>query len=106
MSDGMRISMMLTDLSEERLNFYRQIGVEEVTMPVRYATQPIARPIRPLVPPAQMTAHGPVADPDHTPGINGDSVDTRIGWAFAVGHMLALMKAVEGDERSKRQNSI
>jgi len=35
-------------------------------------------------------------DPDHTPGISGDTTDTRIGWAFAVGHMLALRKAVEG----------
>ena len=34
-------------------------------------------------------------DPDHTPGIDGDTEDTRIGWAFALGQMLAMRNAVE-----------
>jgi mannonate dehydratase len=34
-------------------------------------------------------------DPDHTPGIDGDTDDTRIGWAFAIGQMLAMRNAVE-----------
>ncbi|MBT5832368.1 MAG: TIM barrel protein [Candidatus Latescibacteria bacterium] len=34
-------------------------------------------------------------DPDHTPGIDGDTADTRIGWAFAIGQMLAMRNAVE-----------
>jgi mannonate dehydratase len=34
-------------------------------------------------------------EPDHTPGIDGDSADTRIGWAFAVGQMVALRAACE-----------
>lgn len=33
-------------------------------------------------------------EPDHTPGIDGDTPDTRIGWAFAVGQMVALRRAV------------
>ncbi len=36
--------------------------------------------------------HG-LIEPDHTPGIEGDTADTRIGWAFAVGQMIALRKA-------------
>ncbi len=34
-------------------------------------------------------------DPDHTPGIAGDTEDTRIGWAFAIGQLVALRNAVE-----------
>jgi mannonate dehydratase len=34
-------------------------------------------------------------DPDHTPGILGDTPDTRIGWAFAIGQMVAMRNAVE-----------
>ena len=37
-------------------------------------------------------------DPDHTPGIADDTVDTRIGWAFAIGQMIALRNAVEREE--------
>lgn len=36
-----------------------------------------------------------VIDPDHTPGIDGDTEDTRVGWAFAIGQMLAMRNAVE-----------
>ncbi|MBV7339073.1 mannonate dehydratase [Chloroflexi bacterium TSY] len=32
-------------------------------------------------------------DPDHTPGISGDTADSRIGWAFAIGQMIALRAA-------------
>ena len=32
-------------------------------------------------------------DPDHTPGITADSEESRIGWAFAIGHMIALRSA-------------
>jgi mannonate dehydratase len=35
-------------------------------------------------------------DPDHTPGITGETPDTRIGWAFAIGQMIAMRNAVEG----------
>ena len=31
-----------------------------------------------------------MVDPDHTPGITADAPQRRIGWAFAIGHMLAL----------------
>lgn len=34
-------------------------------------------------------------DPDHTPGIAGDTVDTKAGWAFAIGQMVAMRNAVE-----------
>ena len=34
-------------------------------------------------------------DPDHTPGISGDTPDTRMGWAFAIGQMVAMRNAVE-----------
>jgi mannonate dehydratase len=31
-----------------------------------------------------------MVDPDHTPGISGDTTDTWIGWAFTIGHILGL----------------
>lgn len=34
-----------------------------------------------------------LVEPDHTPGIGGDTADTRMGWAFAVGQMVALRRA-------------
>lgn len=34
-----------------------------------------------------------MVEPDHTPGIDGDTADTRIGWAFAIGQIIALRKA-------------
>jgi mannonate dehydratase len=34
-------------------------------------------------------------DPDHTPGIAGDTADTHVGWAFAIGQMIALRNAAE-----------
>lgn len=34
-------------------------------------------------------------EPDHTPGISGDTHDTRMGWAFAVGQVVAMRNAVE-----------
>lgn len=34
-------------------------------------------------------------DPDHTPGIVGDTPDLRIGWAFAIGQMIAMRNVVE-----------
>ncbi|MEA3407935.1 MAG: mannonate dehydratase [Chloroflexota bacterium] len=36
-----------------------------------------------------------MVDPDHTPAIQEDTPDTRIGWAFAIGHMIALRDAAE-----------
>jgi mannonate dehydratase len=36
-----------------------------------------------------------MVDPDHTPAIQADTPDTRIGWAFAIGHMIALRDAAE-----------
>jgi mannonate dehydratase len=35
-------------------------------------------------------------EPDHTPGIPGDTLDSWIGWAFAIGQMIALRRAVTG----------
>jgi mannonate dehydratase len=35
-------------------------------------------------------------DPDHTPGITGDTFDTRMGWAFAIGQIVAMRNAVVG----------
>ena len=35
-----------------------------------------------------------LVDPDHTPGVDGDTTDTRMGWAFAIGQMLAMRNAV------------
>jgi mannonate dehydratase len=32
-------------------------------------------------------------DPDHTPGFDGDTVDTHVGWAFAIGQIIALRNA-------------
>jgi mannonate dehydratase len=32
-------------------------------------------------------------EPDHTPGIHGDTFDTWIGWAFAIGQIIALRSA-------------
>ena len=34
-----------------------------------------------------------LVEPDHTPSIDGDTPDTRIGWAFAIGQMIALRNA-------------
>lgn len=33
-------------------------------------------------------------DPDHTPGITDDTPDTRIGWAYAIGQMIAMRDSV------------
>lgn len=41
-------------------------------------------------------------DPDHTPGVTGDTTDTRIGWAFAIGQMVAMRNAVEGSDPGTR----
>jgi mannonate dehydratase len=37
-----------------------------------------------------------MVEPDHTPGIIGDTLDTHVGWAFAIGQLIALRNAVEG----------
>ena len=42
-------------------------------------------------------------DPDHTPGILGDTPDTRIGWAFAIGQMVAIRNAVEREQKAKNK---
>ena len=47
-----KIGKQLGDVSDETLRFYRQIGVEEVTMPSDYVTTVTAS--RPMVPPAQL----------------------------------------------------
>lgn len=33
-------------------------------------------------------------EPDHTPGIPGDTLDTWVGWAFAIGQIVALRRAL------------
>lgn len=43
------------------------------------------------------TGYAGAIDPDHTPGIDGDTVDTHIGWAFAIGQIIALRNAAEKD---------
>jgi len=57
------INMPLIDLSEQRLRFYRQIGVEEVTLPSEYSINRLSRAVRPFVPPAQTRAVGPQPEP-------------------------------------------
>ena len=32
-------------------------------------------------------------DPDHTPGFDGDTIDSHVGWAYAVGQMIGLRAA-------------
>jgi mannonate dehydratase len=39
------------------------------------------------------TGYTGAVEPDHTPGIDGDTADTWIGWAFAVGQIRALRDA-------------
>ena len=36
-----------------------------------------------------------MVEPDHTPGIRGDTLDTWIGWAYAIGQIVALRRAAE-----------
>ena len=55
-----KISKGLGNLSAEMLCFYRQIGVEEVQVPARFNANV---KLRPLVPPAQSKAHGPMPAP-------------------------------------------
>ena len=38
-------------------------------------------------------------DPDHTPGISGDTADTHAGWAFAIGQLIALRNDAERARR-------
>ena len=52
-----KISKGLGNLAAETLSFYRQIGVEEVQVPARYNTNVN---LRPLVPPTQRKAAGPM----------------------------------------------
>jgi mannonate dehydratase len=39
------------------------------------------------------TGYSGALDPDHTPGIDGDTPDTHVGWAFAIGQIIALRSA-------------
>ena len=57
------ISMPLRDLAAETLGFYRQIGVEAVTVPARYSEEPAGVPVRPLVPPPQKKGPPPPPRP-------------------------------------------
>ena len=43
----------------------------------------------------QKVGYRGMVDPDHTPGITADTPERRIGWAFAIGHMIALRNAAE-----------
>ena len=52
-----KISKGLGNLAEQTLRFYRQIGVEEVAVPARFNTN---IKLRPLVPPTQRKAAGPM----------------------------------------------
>ena len=54
----MKISMPVRDLAEETLRFCRQIGVEGVSIPGRYAIEKTGGPARPLVPRAQESCRG------------------------------------------------
>ena len=55
-----KISKGLGNLSAEMLRFYRQIGVEQVQVPTRFNANV---KLRPLVPPAQSKADGPMPAP-------------------------------------------
>lgn len=57
------ISMPLRDLAADTLGFYRQIGVEAVTVPARYGETPSGVPVRPLVPPPQKKGPSPAPRP-------------------------------------------
>jgi len=57
----MKIGKELSDVSMATLGFFRQIGVEEVSMPSRFVTEP--RRSRPLIPPAQLAPPGPAGEP-------------------------------------------
>jgi mannonate dehydratase len=35
-------------------------------------------------------------DPDHTPGFDGDTLDTHVGWAHAIGQIAGLRAACIG----------
>ena len=59
--DSVKIGKELADVSEATLGFFRQIGVEEVSMPSRLVTEP--RRSRPLIPPAQLGPPGPSGVP-------------------------------------------
>ena len=52
-----KISKGLGNLAAATLRFFRQIGVEEVAVPARFHTNVN---LRPLVPPAQRSAPGPL----------------------------------------------
>ncbi|HEV2121160.1 MAG TPA: mannonate dehydratase [Chloroflexota bacterium] len=39
------------------------------------------------------TGYSGMIEPDHTPGIVDDTLDTHVGWAFAVGQIVALRNA-------------
>lgn len=52
-----KIGKGLGNLAEETLRFFRQVGVEEVAVPVRLNAD---SNLRPLVPPAQLKAPGPL----------------------------------------------
>lgn len=56
----MHIHAALPNLAENTLKYYRQIGIEYVTMPARYSESGASRP---LVPPAQKSAHPPLPPP-------------------------------------------
>jgi mannonate dehydratase len=42
------------------------------------------------------TGFSGMVDPDHAPGITGDTPDQRISWALAVGGLLTLRNAADG----------
>jgi hypothetical protein len=57
----MRIGKELADVSAATLGFFRQIGVEEVSVPPRLVVEP--RRSRPLIPPPQRDPAGPQSGP-------------------------------------------
>lgn len=71
MVSGPRLNMPCIDLSTDRLRFYRQIGAEEVTLQMARGgeddfdctSRVRDRPVRPMVPPAQISAAGGPGQP-------------------------------------------
>ncbi|MBT3343391.1 MAG: TIM barrel protein [Gemmatimonadetes bacterium] len=62
----MKISLPAPELSQQRLESYRRMGVQVVTVPRRLRTEATQRPIKPLVPPAatgETTSQAPPPDP-------------------------------------------
>ena len=87
-----KISKGLGNLAAATLGFYRQIGVEEVQVPARFNTN---INMRPLVPPTQKKAAGPMP-----PAWDEDELQ-RICDQFAFVFRLRIVRGVQAVEFSR-----